>query len=126
MSEPMKRPPIEALTITIRSKRKSRCFVVPKAKAQGLVHLIGDYEVEPDYSISSDDIFSDLNEKYTKPGALLRGARFKEGLSQKELARRLGIPQSHISEMEHGKRPIGKKMSQRLSKVLKLNYKIFL
>ena len=34
--------------------------------------------------------------------------------------------QTYISEMEHGKRPIGKKMSQRFSKILKINYKVFL
>ena len=36
------------------------------------------------------------------------------------------IPQRHISEMENGKRTIGKEMAKRLSKVLHTDYKVFL
>ncbi|MCX5850790.1 MAG: helix-turn-helix transcriptional regulator [Deltaproteobacteria bacterium] len=32
--------------------------------------------------------------------------------SQKQLAEKIGVSQSHISEMEKGKRPIGKKMAR--------------
>ena len=56
----------------------------------------------------------------------LRGARKREALTQKELARLLGVSQTHISEMEHGKRPIGKDMAKRLAKVLKADYRVFL
>jgi DNA-binding XRE family transcriptional regulator len=68
----------------------------------------------------------DLIDKYIEPGVVLRGARGKEGLTQTELAERLGIPGSNISEMEHGKRPIGKKMAKRLATALKIDYKVFL
>jgi len=37
------------------------------------------------------------------PGQCLRGGRVKEGLTQAELAALVGIPQRHVSEMEHGK-----------------------
>jgi Helix-turn-helix len=43
-----------------------------------------------------------------RAGQTLAGARGKEGLSQRQLAALTGIPQRHISEMENGKRPIGK------------------
>jgi len=56
----------------------------------------------------------------------LRGARKKEGLTQAELARATGISQGHISEMERGKREIGKERAKRLGEVLKVNYRIFL
>jgi ribosome-binding protein aMBF1 (putative translation factor) len=56
----------------------------------------------------------------------LRGARKREALTQKELAQLMGISQTHISEMEHGKRPIGKDMAKRLAKVLKVDYRVFL
>ena len=68
----------------------------------------------------------DLIDAYTLPGASLRGARRKEGISQTALAAKLKIPPSNISEMESGKRPIGKKMARRLSKVLKIDYRVFL
>ena len=43
-----------------------------------------------------------------------------------KLAELTGIPQRHISEMENGKRPIGKEMAKRLGKVLNISYKVFL
>ena len=60
------------------------------------------------------------------PGLALRGARYREGLTQAQLAQRVGVPQRHISEMENGKRPIGKAMAQRLGLALGINYKVFL
>ena len=59
-------------------------------------------------------------------GLALKGARKRETLTQKQLAELLGISQTHISEMEHGKRPIGKEMARRLAKVLKVDYRAFL
>ncbi len=60
------------------------------------------------------------------PGVCLRGSRYKEGLTQKQLAERIGIPQRHISMMENGKRPIGGKMAKRLGKAMNISYKVFL
>ena len=60
------------------------------------------------------------------PGVCLSGARLKEGMTQKELSELSGIPQSHISAMENGKRPIGKKRAKILAEVLNVGYKIFL
>ena len=59
-------------------------------------------------------------------GKALAGARYREGLTQMKLAELVGIPQRHISEMENGKRPIGKEMAKRLEKALGISYKVFL
>lgn len=60
-------------------------------------------------------------------GTILRGTRLKEGLTQKELAEKTGIPQRHISEMENGKRSIGKNRAEKLAKALNVaDYRIFL
>ena len=60
------------------------------------------------------------------PGVCLRGARGKEGLTQEQLARVTGLHQRHISEMENGKRTIGKRIAVLLAKALDVNYRIFL
>lgn len=60
------------------------------------------------------------------PGITLRGARTKEGMTQKELSTKSAIPQGHISAMENGKRAIGKRTAQKLGSALKVNYKVFL
>jgi transcriptional regulator with XRE-family HTH domain len=60
------------------------------------------------------------------PGQRLVGARSKEGLTQRQLAAETGIPQRHLSEMERGKRPIGKARAQVLGKALHTDYRLFL
>lgn len=65
-------------------------------------------------------------EKYTEIGVMVRGGRYKIGLTQKELAELVGAKPHHISEMEHGKRTIGKEMAKRLASVFKVDYRVFL
>ncbi len=60
------------------------------------------------------------------PGDVLRGARYREDLTQAQLAAMIGAKPSHISEMEKGKRPIGKDMAKRLAKALHTSYQAFL
>ena len=72
-------------------------------------------------SIPWEEVYPDFNGRVA-----LRGARKREALTQKELARLVGVSQTHISEMEHGKRPIGKDMARRLAKALKVNYRVLL
>ncbi len=59
-------------------------------------------------------------------GKALAGMRYREGMTQVQLAEKTGIPQRHISEMENGKRTIGKEMAKRLGEALNINYKVFL
>ena len=49
-----------------------------------------------------------------------RAARSKERVTQSQLAQR------HISEMEHGKRPIRKERAKQLAEVLKVDYRVLL
>jgi DNA-binding XRE family transcriptional regulator len=61
-----------------------------------------------------------------RPGRMLRAARTKEALSQLQLAGLTGIPQRHISAMEHGKRTIGRERAKKLAEVLQVDYRLFL
>jgi len=38
----------------------------------------------------------------------------------------IGVSKTHISEMEHGKRPMGQDLAKRLANALKVNYRVFL
>jgi len=60
------------------------------------------------------------------PATFLRGARGREDLTQRRLAELTGIPTRHISEMENGKRPIGKKNARLLGKALNADPRLFL
>ena len=59
-------------------------------------------------------------------GLYLRGLRLREDYTQAELGQLIGISPSNISAMEHGRRLIGKEIAQRLAKVFKTDYRMFL
>ena len=60
------------------------------------------------------------------PGKRLDAERFKRSMTQIKLSELSSIPQHHISEIENGKRPIGKEMAKKLAKVFKVDYRVFL
>ncbi|MBE9581726.1 MAG: helix-turn-helix transcriptional regulator [Proteobacteria bacterium] len=76
---------------------------------------------DDDRVYSIEEVFHDFH-----IGHVLRGLRSREGLTQKQLGEMIGARPTHISEMENGKRPIGKGMAKRLAKALRAEYKIFL
>ena len=54
-------------------------------------------------------------------GTVLKGSRLREGLTQKQLSEKTGIPQRHISEMETGKRQVGRKRAEILADALSIS-----
>ena len=61
------------------------------------------------------------------PGGLyLKGIRYRDDISQEQLSRLSGIPRRHLSEMENGKRPIGKESAKKLAAALHCDYRRFL
>ena len=61
------------------------------------------------------------------PGKALRIYRENAGLTQAALGERMGgIPRQHISNMENGRRPIGKENAKRLAAALHTDYRVFL
>jgi DNA-binding XRE family transcriptional regulator len=104
----------------------SRILRGPKERENDLIKMarrIGFEDVSE--LVPWKEAFSDYSDEQL-PGASLAGARHKDGLTQKQLADKLGIAQGYVSDMECGKRSIGKTMAKRLSKVLNINYKVFL
>ena len=76
--------------------------------------------------LSVEGPFKDLEEQLPPYAISLRGAREKEGLSQKELSKNTGIAVTNISKMENGQRKIGEKVAKKLAKALRVGYKIFI
>lgn len=63
----------------------------------------------------------------SNPGSLyLKGIRYRDNISQEQLSLLTGIPRRHISEMENGKRPIGKESAKKLATALNCDYRRFL
>jgi DNA-binding XRE family transcriptional regulator len=60
-------------------------------------------------------------------GDVLRIYRENAGLTQTALGQRMGgVPRQHISNMENGKRPIGKDTARKLAAALNTDYRAFL
>ena len=114
MLEHTKKPPIELKFIGPPTKKDKAIAVL---KSMGFVNVSD--------SVPWRDLFPEYSDE-DLPGLCLAGSRVKEGLTQKQLSELTGIPQSHISEMENGKRPIGKKRAKVLAKALNVGYRIFL
>ena len=93
--------------------------------AREALHVLGFEEVDTRETVPWREVFPPIPEG-ERPGRMLRAARTKEGVTQSQLAQRTGIPQRHISEMEHGKRPIGKARAKQLAEVLKVDYHLLL
>jgi DNA-binding XRE family transcriptional regulator len=85
---------------------------------------VTDWELEEKELYDLEEVSPEL--AWNSGGVAIRGARGKEGLTQKQLAELTGIAQHHISEMENGKRPIGKETAKKLAKALNIDYRVFL
>ena len=125
MSERMKGRPTKELTykvIVIMPGNVKKSTFVPAQHLPKLETFLDRYGESE--SIPWEELAKDRIAKYGKAGIALRGARYREGLSQKELAKRTGISQDNISKMENGKRPIGKKVAKKLAKTLRINFEL--
>ena len=76
--------------------------------------------------ISADEAFKDLTDRYGKAGALLKGIRVREGLTQIEFAKLIGTSQANLSSMENGTRPIGKNKAKLIADQFGVDYRYFL
>lgn len=114
MLEHTKKPPIELKFLGPAEKRE---------QAVSMLKTLGFSDVSD--SISWRDVF-DRKLMENEAGTYLAGARHKEGLTQRQLSEKTGIPQRHISEMENGKRTIGKKSARLFGDALDIDYRIFL
>ena len=115
-----------------RVTKKSRSAMVKLSDGRNTYaipkHIAKEYIIkdEKESVVSSDDVFKNLNEKYTKAGALLKGVRAREGMNQTDFADKIDVTQANLSKMENGKRPIGRTVAKRIAKVFDVDYRHFL
>ena len=121
MSEVAKKPHIE---VKVGSKQP-RLYLVPKEKVNGLEKLLKEYLVE-NQLISSDEVFQEMDKRFSKVGNTLAGLRLRDGLTQVQLAKKVKTSQPTIAAIENGKRSVGKTLAFKLAKVFNTDYKVFL
>jgi DNA-binding XRE family transcriptional regulator len=128
MSVVAKMLPTEMVSIKI-GKKHAQIFYLPKDAADNLLLFVRSCHPIKNQShelVTLEEINPALNEHTQRIASILRGARHKEEMTQMTLAKKLNITQSDLSKMENGKRSIGKKLAQRLGKILNVDYRIFL
>lgn len=118
--------------LNVKEGQEVISLTVPTGKARAVAdairsvlslagHKVRRMSADGEEVISADEVFPDAN-----PAMMLRGLRGKEGITQAELAERLGISQNMVSDMESGKRNISVKMAKRISEAFHVPYKLFL
>ncbi len=116
------------MEITLKTPlHKVRRFVVPAKLGRKLEAMLREELGEDDEpSIPAEVVFPELLDPVKRPATVLRGLRYREGFTQAKLAKKLGIHQHHLSEMENGKRAISKAMAKDIAAALNANYRILL
>jgi DNA-binding XRE family transcriptional regulator len=109
MLEPTKKPRTEFLQVAC-----------PQGVYDEVLKMLEDFDCRVERAIPAEELLDQT------PGAMLRGGRYKESMTQVQLAEASGIPRRHISDMENNRRPIGKQTARKLAEVLKVDYRVFL
>ena len=128
MSGHMKKPLTKDLIeVTVHDISNTK-FIISRNASFKLLNFLKSLQSrdENDETISAEEVFKNLDKKYGKVGLTVCGLRVRDGLTQKELAQKLKIHQTHISQIENGKRVVGKKLAQKLAKIFDTDYRLFL
>jgi ribosome-binding protein aMBF1 (putative translation factor) len=118
----MKKPPTE-----VQIKLDGKVFLfrnIPSSKLKPIARALKEYSEEtiPWRESAKKRIEASGGES----AHMVKSAREGAGLTQIQLAEKLNIPQSNISQIETGNRPVGKNMARRLAKIFNLDYRVFL
>lgn len=100
---------------------------MPKGLVSSVVRVLDRVaKSEPEETVSAGEVLAELFPGEQRPSVVLRGLRAKEDLTQSDLARKLGITQPDVANMECGRRAISKEMAKKLAKIFKTDHRIFL
>ena len=100
-----------------RTKIIALTFTGPAAKADAAIQAMRELSFQEQSEAAPwKEALGYANDEL--PGVFLAGARYREGLTQAQLAQKTGIARRHISEMENNKRPIGKANARKLGEAL--------
>lgn len=117
MQAATKKPRIEEEMITLRLR-------VHRSNAPRIREYAETIEAGDERTYSVAEVFPEYQGKEQQTA--IRAYRHRENLTQRQLAELTDIPQRHISEMENGKRVIGKERARVLAKALNTDYRNFL
>jgi hypothetical protein len=103
-------------------------FLVHPANVKRITRYVKAIEPDDDNdgSVTVDEFFDKHFSGESTGSVALKGYRYRESLTQQQLSNLTHIPQRHLSEMENGKRGIGKDNAVKLAEALHCDYRVFL
>lgn len=102
-------------------------FLAPRKTVEAIFTFILTHpEVKKEDPVLYDTMVEKKIKKIGKGAMALRGARARENMTIKQLAKIVGINETKLAKMEKGKLKITKKLAQSLEKIFKINFKVFL
>jgi DNA-binding XRE family transcriptional regulator len=117
----------ESLRVILKTPNSKKISYSIPISRLGEVEAFLETQCEDDNSpVAWEILAKERIEKYKKSGLVLRGMRYREGLSQKKLAEKSGVTQNEISNIENGKRTVGKKIAEKLANALNFDYHLLL
>jgi ribosome-binding protein aMBF1 (putative translation factor) len=127
MSAPMKMHRTETQTteVQIKSGKKVLRFTdVPASKLRPILVSLKAYadETLPWREVAQARIKSAGGES----AHMVRTSRDMAGMTQVQLAKLLKMPQANLSQVETGRRAVGKALAKRLAKIFQVDYRVFL
>ncbi len=111
--------------IILRPHSKKVSYTVKAENFGRLETYLEKYSEDDSAAVAWETLAKERIKKYKKAGLVLRGIRYREGLSQKRLAEKSGVNQNEISKIENGKRAVGEKVAKRLAKALNIDFRLF-
>jgi len=127
MSGHMKAHPTNNCKVIIIVHGKEKVSYIPENKVKNLEEFLDKYSNSKDDSLVAwEELARDRIEKYKKAGLVLRGMRYRENMSQIALAKKSGLTQNEISNIENGKRTVGEKIAKKLAKALNFDYRLLI
>jgi len=112
---------------------------VPTVKIQSILSTLSQEKSYDETAASYSDEFITVDElmqpdlesiggieEYRSSAHMVKSARTGNEMTQVQLSESLAMDQRNLSQIENAKRPVGKKLAQKLAKVFNLNYKVFL
>lgn len=124
MPEAGKTLPIN-LRVQVRGKKKAeKLIALLRDEYRAHVEVVEDNDDEL-VSAFETEWYRQVSAEMTT-GDMLRIRRENAGLSQTKLGDIIGSNRQNISNMENGKRPIGKETARKLAAALNTDYRVFL
>jgi len=123
MLEPMKTHHTE---IKIKKGSRYHSYKVPESVAKRIVGSISKYKQEEKPVPWEEVVKADIEARGGNSSYFIKGAREAAGMTQTELAEKLGIQRTNLSNIEREKRPVGKELAKKIGEIFKVDYRVFL